>query len=346
MQSLLSKEVLLLFAGIGIVQSFFLALFIFRTPKGNQIHNRLLAGLFFVLAFRVLKSTLWYFFNVQTLWFLNFGFAAHAFIGPLLFLYFSTFFEEDFRFKLLHYFHFLPGLIIVFGSFWIGIEDFWYKGGYSALNYYLLLYLVLAVIYLIRKVNTFRELPSLHRQWIILLLVGVGIFWASYFSNYVLGLTSYITGPLIHSGIIYLISFFGFKNQQVWKQTPNEKYKNLKFDKQEAKRYLEKLLKIVEEEQLYIQPDLSLGKLAKKMSLPSYLLSALINQQLNQNFSEFINSHRVKYAQKILADEAYQHRTISSIAFDSGFHSLSAFNYAFKKQTRMTPSAYRKKQKV
>ena len=314
--------------------------------KGSQTLNRLLAALFFALAFRVLKSTLWYFFNVETLWFLNLGFAAHAFIGPLLYLYFRIFFNENFRLTKIHYLHFIPGVLIFLGSPFISIEMFWYRGGYWALNYYLLAYLLLTLAYLVYKFSDFKELQRLHRQWIFLLLLGVGIFCASYFSNYVLGLTSYITGPLIHSGIIYVISFFGFKNQEVWRQAPYTKYKNLNLNQKDSKRHLEKLLDLVQTEKLFIQPDISLSKVAKKVSLPPYLLSALINRQLNQNFSEFINSYRVKYAQKILEDESYQNRTISSIAFDSGFHSLSAFNYAFKKQTRMTPSAYRKKHGV
>jgi AraC-like DNA-binding protein len=44
----------------------------------------------------------------------------------------------------------------------------------------------------------------------------------------------------------------------------------------------------------------------------------------------------------MLEDPAHQHKKIATIAYETGFNSLSVFNTAFKKFTSMTPSAYRK----
>mgnify|MGYP003700866943 CR=1 FL=1 len=41
-------------------------------------------------------------------------------------------------------------------------------------------------------------------------------------------------------------------------------------------------------------------------------------------------------------NEDNHHYTISSVAFDSGFSSLSSFNSAFKRFVGTTPSSYRK----
>ncbi len=87
---------------------------------------------------------------------------------------------------------------------------------------------------------------------------------------------------------------------------------------------------------------LTLPKLAKHMLISSNLLSQAINEKAKQNFPDFINSYRINEAKKILSSPDSANQKISSIAFDTGFNTLSAFNNAFKKFTSITPSEYRK----
>jgi len=47
-------------------------------------------------------------------------------------------------------------------------------------------------------------------------------------------------------------------------------------------------------------------------------------------------------AKTLLVNTESEKFTISSIAFDSGFNSLSSFNSAFKKFEGITPSMFRK----
>ena len=54
------------------------------------------------------------------------------------------------------------------------------------------------------------------------------------------------------------------------------------------------------------------------------------------------SQYRINHVKKLFEDKEYFNSTIINIAYDSGFNSKSAFNTAFKKQTGMTPSAYRK----
>ncbi|MBL4643390.1 MAG: AraC family transcriptional regulator, partial [Flavobacteriaceae bacterium] len=57
-----------------------------------------------------------------------------------------------------------------------------------------------------------------------------------------------------------------------------------------------------------------------------------------------INYYRIQEAKKMLSNAENEKFTISSIAFDVGFSSLSTFNSAFKKFEATTPSLYRKSQ--
>lgn len=68
----------------------------------------------------------------------------------------------------------------------------------------------------------------------------------------------------------------------------------------------------------------------------------MINENQNQNFREFINYYRIEYAKNLLRNPEKKNEKISSIAFDSGFGSVTSFNIVFKKHTSTTPQLYRK----
>ena len=98
------------------------------------------------------------------------------------------------------------------------------------------------------------------------------------------------------------------------------------------------------QEALYKNPLLTLPKLAKHLSVSPNLLSQSVNEKAGMNVPDFINSYRIKEAQSLLSNPGTMNQKIASIAFDTGFNALSAFNAAFKKFTGTTPSEYRKKQ--
>jgi AraC-like DNA-binding protein len=97
----------------------------------------------------------------------------------------------------------------------------------------------------------------------------------------------------------------------------------------------------MEHERPFTDGDLTIQKLAAQLSVPSHHLSQVINERLNQTFSDFINSYRVEEAKRRLLDPAAKHLSILGIAEEVGFNSKSSFNSVFKKHTNMTPSEFR-----
>jgi YesN/AraC family two-component response regulator len=83
--------------------------------------------------------------------------------------------------------------------------------------------------------------------------------------------------------------------------------------------------------------------LAEKLSVSTHILSQVLNEKLNQKFSDLINSSRVEEAKKILQKPGGAQQKITSVAFEVGFNTQVAFYNAFKKYTNMTPAQYRKK---
>ena len=99
------------------------------------------------------------------------------------------------------------------------------------------------------------------------------------------------------------------------------------------------LMELMDNGKLYRDENLSVESLANKMSLTIHYLSELLNNNLNVNFFNFINSYRIQEAKKILREECT--RSIMSIAFDVGFNSATSFYRTFKKLTGKTAQEYR-----
>jgi AraC-like DNA-binding protein len=97
------------------------------------------------------------------------------------------------------------------------------------------------------------------------------------------------------------------------------------------------------DEQLYREDSLTIGSLAARIGLPEYRLRRVINQHLGyRNFNAFLNRWRIDQARRALADPALAQRTVLTIALDAGFQSIGPFNRAFKADTGLTPSEFRR----
>lgn len=95
---------------------------------------------------------------------------------------------------------------------------------------------------------------------------------------------------------------------------------------------------------LWQKEGLTIAELAAAVGLPEHRLRRLINHTLgHRNFPAFVNQHRINAARAILADPGQARRTVASIAFDLGFASLGPFNRAFRAETGLSPTDYRRK---
>ncbi len=103
-----------------------------------------------------------------------------------------------------------------------------------------------------------------------------------------------------------------------------------------------RLIAVMEGEKAFLDPDLSIGALAERISAPEHQLRALINTVMgHRNFRAFLNDYRIAAVKRDLADPDKAALPILTIAMDAGFASLSSFNRAFREQTGKTPSAWR-----
>jgi AraC-like DNA-binding protein len=123
-----------------------------------------------------------------------------------------------------------------------------------------------------------------------------------------------------------------------WETEEDDKRKSEK-----GKEQFDRVNDFVQNQNLYLDPYLSLDSLASKSGLSSGYLSSLVNTYSEHNFSDYINEFRVEHVKKLIDDPEFREYTIVSMGLESGFNSKSTFYKAFKKFTGLTPLEFRKR---
>ena len=121
-----------------------------------------------------------------------------------------------------------------------------------------------------------------------------------------------------------------------------EPYSKQSLDTNTARAYVDKLETFMKAQRPFLDEDLSLKSLAAATGIPSHHLSIVLNRELGMNFFAYVSRYRVEAARELMQSPTHKDHTILSIAFEAGFQSKAAFNKAFKAETGMAPSEYRK----
>ncbi len=87
------------------------------------------------------------------------------------------------------------------------------------------------------------------------------------------------------------------------------------------------------------EQELTLDSVADYIGFSSCYFSRIFKQTTNYNFVEYLTLQRVKRAQTLLCDS---NTSITEIAYQSGFKSISSFNRAFRQYKNCSPREYRK----
>jgi AraC-like DNA-binding protein len=92
----------------------------------------------------------------------------------------------------------------------------------------------------------------------------------------------------------------------------------------------------------FLDPDLTLARLARKLILPAKQLSIAINRNKNENVSRFINRHRIEHACGLMT----RGKSVTTAMFDSGFNTKSNFNREFLRIKGISPSRWLETQRT
>ena len=96
---------------------------------------------------------------------------------------------------------------------------------------------------------------------------------------------------------------------------------------------------LMQHDRLFLDPDLSLGGLAKELDISNHQLSELFNRVIGVGFHPYIT--RLRIAEAIRLFRLHPDWTTLRIALDSGFNSRTAFYNAFRKIHGVSPEEFR-----
>jgi AraC-like DNA-binding protein len=90
----------------------------------------------------------------------------------------------------------------------------------------------------------------------------------------------------------------------------------------------------------FLKQGYAIRDLSTEVGIPSYLLSAFINQEYGKNFSEFVNENRITYLIEFTKHnpESLIQYTLEVLGQMGGFSSRAAFIAAVKRMTGKPPS--------
>jgi AraC-like DNA-binding protein len=256
------------------------------------------------------------------------------FIGPLLYGYLRSLNRAPGN-KV--YLHLVPGVAVMLSGLLLPAE-LW-EWIYAMLIVQTVLYLG----YAWRQIDKFLSFQNVLISWKNHVFLGVTGISLSYFLVVLLSLNQYTLPVLTYAVLLYLMTLYLMRSSDIKKLLLlEEKYKHTKLSDSQRIAIMTELDRLMENQQLYIRSDLTLKQVSEMVKMPVSYISQAINLQLSQNFNEWVNEKRIRDICLKLKSECGKELTIKEVAYAHGFNSLSSFHQAFKNNTGMTPSAFKK----
>jgi AraC-like DNA-binding protein len=341
-------------------------IFLVLNRKGDWRLNLILAlVLFFQVVPVASMLVLFHSYHVDYYPMAHIGNAAGFCIGPLLLLYLRKYLANRFFYLKTDISHFA---LFLFALVLLGLIAKSQGGNYTrrsvdiiytlCLFLYTLLYFVFSLKMIIRS----RKGPGCEQHsvfWPVFLFVGSLVLLFGRFMIFFLweicpwNKLSPMTFDLYflltpHSVSLYFVVFIFFTNilillalSGVYVIKNQTKYKHSRLSANGKIQFEKRIRELMEKERPYLDPLLSLDCLAHLLHISPKELSQIINECFAMNFSDFVNSFRVKEVILLFERESGK-RTILDMSLEAGFNSKSTFNHVFKKYTGLSPREYLK----
>ncbi len=366
---------------IGMAQSLFASIFVWL-KKPRELHNRILSAWLFFIFIKLLLNLLeinhsQLFINKMGL------IIVPMLFGPFLYLYVRALLVSNPVFTKKDWIHFLPFIIMaiytlifsankpVYNLHFFEHDGFLVERIIFGLSFYfsISLYTIRTLVHLHRHRIRLRDYYSYESEkntlrWVMFVAILFSIVYILVMSSGIFNifiLNREIIDPELFSTtgltlLSFAVSFYGYKQTKLGdtfvepEKTQKEKakhssskYQKSSLKEEDIKRYLKKLLQVMEDEKPYLNGELTIQELSDKLRITKHHLTQILNTKLILNFYAFVNEYRIEEVKRRLSDPKNKNLKIMSIAYDSGFNSKSSFNTIFKSNTGMTPSEFMEK---
>ena len=246
-----------------------------------------------------------------------------------------------------------PFFVFAIWNLFLGSEITWtYYKWYLPIMVPIQIIFPILILFKIKNLASGSERNLLLKQQMALgigISVFVGLLFLKHYMNFdfemnidpihaIVVALCFSIGIMIH----YLYSYF-INSTIALKRTSLEpkRLKSTKEDPIETNCAL-LLQKAMEKDKLYLDPRLSMDRLADYISIPRAVISNYLNNHLGSSYYEWLATYRINHAVQLLEDESLDYK-LEAIAYASGFSSKTTFNRYFKNIVGVLPSFYRNK---
>jgi len=308
---------------------------------------------------------------------------ARFVLGPLLFIYIKSIFVKDKNLVKAHLIHFLPfllylstitipiGISRILGSAIFDYLELLHGTAYLAVvkDLYWLLYIFLSTRLFLRfktkMKSSYSSFKTANFGWInkfllsclLLVLFDLGVvFYRIVFITSIswdvgiislcllILLTIYLGYHGLRQSPIYLPQFLMERAEDQGDMQKKSPKSNL--SEEELETIKNRLDEVLTNQKPYLQQELTLNGLADLVDTSDKKLSTVLNHSLRTSFYDFINRYRVEEVKVKLGLEEYQKYSLLGLAYTCGFNSKSSFYRAFKKETGISPTTYKKEKSL
>ena len=158
------------------------------------------------------------------------------------------------------------------------------------------------------------------------LIVGVQVVGAAYLQPWIIS---------IYSSVMLLVIGVLSLSRELDTSQDSDPVPQIEITEQDI-QIVARLELLMTTEKLYLNPDLTLTRLSRRLVVPVKQLSGAINRVTGENVSRYINKERVKAAQAALSNG----QSVTDAMLSSGFNTKSNFNREFLRITDQSPSAW------
>lgn len=121
-----------------------------------------------------------------------------------------------------------------------------------------------------------------------------------------------------------------------------EKYAASSLTNEKKNSLFQRLEKLMQEEEVYKENLLTKERVADLLGTNRTYLSQVINEQTQQNFTQYVNNYRINEAIRLLSDPETD-IPLKAVASEVGFNSMSTFYKIFQNTVGIPPKQYRNK---
>lgn len=277
--------------------------------------------------------------------------------GPLLLWHFRFNFKPGFRFSLWQLAHFIPFFLVLIYIWPILALPALERISYIRENFHdvimpvnyaralhLLSYGLVLIIYLGKNRYRIKPKNKLY-AWSVILIYFISCVLISWFTQFANTWRDFDSYYFMACNIVIIIGILLYTDPEFLSEIA-QKYLKSAISNKDKERIKKKILAAFSDDKSFARNDFNLTELASIIGEKNHHISQTFSEEFQEGFHSFVNRHRIEYAKELLVHPHHQKYTIESIGQEVGFNNRVSFNKAFRQYTSLTPSEYRKDQKV